>query len=314
MEMHQLEYVLAVAKHLSFTRAAEEIKTSQSSLSQQISKLENELGTMLFVRTTRSVKLTPAGEEFVVHANRIMSEVNEARRCIHEYVSFEKGHISLGIVPVIGHYRIPSLLASFQKKFPGVKLSLLEEQCEELLRKLHSSKIDGAFVQHISPDPSFQFYPLETDKMVLVTSDRHPLAPRKSVDLKELQHEDFIVTPPTCGHHIDFHNACQAAGFEPNIIMTCSSVKTILGLVYEELGVTVLSSYVAEMEWRPGITIISLTPTINRKIVLALQKNVDIQPALKVFVKFTSQWVNTQYNGSNNGSSNSAEMHVLRHN
>ena len=90
MEMHQLEYVLAVAKYQNFTRASEVLKTSQSSLSQQIIKLENELGISLFVRTTRSVQLSPAGEEFVKHARRIMSEVIEARRCIYEYTSFEK--------------------------------------------------------------------------------------------------------------------------------------------------------------------------------------------------------------------------------
>ena len=126
MEMHQLEYVLAVAKYQNFTRASEVLKTSQSSLSQQIIKLENELGISLFVRTTRSVQLSPAGEEFVKHARRIMSEVIEARRCIHEYTSFEKGNLTVGIIPVVGHYRLPNLLSSYKKSFPRVILNLLE--------------------------------------------------------------------------------------------------------------------------------------------------------------------------------------------
>lgn len=294
MEMHQLEYVLAVAKYHNFTRAAEEIKISQSSLSQQINKLENELGTSLFVRTTRSVQLTPAGAEFVTHAQRIMSGVSEARRCIQEYVSIVKGELKLGTLAVIGSYNLPNLVTSFQDNFPGIKLSLMEEQCEELLCMLHASKIDGAFVQITKPNPNFQFYPLVNDKMVVVTSHRHPLANRVSVDIKELQNEKLILTPSTSGHYHDFNNACQAAGFVPNVVLSCSVVKTMLAFVREELGITVLSSKVALAERDSSMKVIALTPTIHRKINLAIRNSDDMPPTLKMFLKFIPQWLKTQ--------------------
>ncbi len=293
MEMHQLEYVLAVAKYNNFTRAAEEIKTSQSSLSQQIGKLENELGISLFVRTTRSVQLTPAGAEFVTHAKRIMSEVAKARRCIHEYVSIEKGNLALGVIAVVGHSNIPNLLVSFQNKFPGIKMTLMEEQCEELLRMLHSSKIDAAICQLPAPDPNFRYYPLIHDKMVLVTHYLHPLANRKSVDIKELEKENFILTPATSGHYKDFCRACQAVGFTPKTIINCAIVKTMLGFVREELGVTVLSSHVVASERDPNLRIITIKPTITRKTVLAIRNSDDLPPPLKVFLKYTSQWLET---------------------
>ncbi len=295
MEMHQLEYVLAVAKYNNFTRAAEELKTSQSSLSQQISKLENELGISLFVRTTRSVKLSPAGVDFVTHAKRIMSEVIDARRCIHEYVSFEKGELTVGIIPVAGHYRLPNLLSSFQKTFPRVSLNLRERQCCELINMLYSSEIDAAFVHLTNDDPSLQFNPLLTDQMVIVTSNRHPLAGRKSVDLKELQSENFIIPPPTSGYNHDFQKACQSANFAPNILLTCSSVKTILGLVREEIGIAALPSGVTSMDWGFGTTNLILTPAIN-SIIFLVTKNKDLFPTLKEFIKFTCQWVNKQNN------------------
>jgi len=294
MEMHQLEYVLAVAKHHNFTRAAEEIKISQSSLSQQISKLENELGISLFMRTTRSVQLTQAGAEFVAHAKRIMSEVNEARRCVHEYVSIEKGHLSLGTIAILGSYNLPNLVSSFQENFPGIQLSIMEAQCEELLCMLNSTKIDAAFVQITKPNPDFQFHPLVTDKMVLVTNHRHPLANRISVDLKELQNEKFILTPPTSGHYHDFYNACRSAGFVPKVVLSCSIVKTMLSFVREELGITVLSSKVAAAERDSDMKIIAITPTIHRTIALATRNSADLPPTLKVFLKFTSQWLKTQ--------------------
>lgn len=294
MEMHQLEYVLAVAKFNNFTRAAEEIKISQSSLSQQINKLESELGTSLFVRTTRSVQLTPAGTEFVAHAQRIMTEVTEARRSIQEYVSIVKGELRLGTIAVIGNYNLPNLIKSFQDNFPGIKMTIIEEQCEELLSMLQTSKIDAAFAQIYRPDSNLLFYPLLTDRMVLLTSHRHPLANRVSVDIKELKDEKFILTPPTSGHYQDFYNACVAAGFVPNVALNCAIVKTMLSFVREEIGITVLSAKVAAAERDPNIKIIALTPTINRKIYLATRNSSDTPATLKMFVKYMQQWLKTQ--------------------
>ncbi|MFX4261849.1 LysR family transcriptional regulator [Pelotomaculum propionicicum] len=294
MEMHQLEYVLAVAKYHNFTRAAEEIKISQSSLSQQINKLESELGTSLFVRTTRSVQLTPAGTDFVIHAQRIMSEVNEARRSIQEYVSMVKGEITIGTIAVIGNYRLPNLIKSFQDNFPGIRVHLVEEQCEELLSMLYASKIDTCFVQVTKPNPHFVFHPLIWDRMVVVVSQNHPLANRVSVDIKELQNEKFIMTPPTSGHFHDFNNACLAAGFSPNIILRCAIVKTMLSFVREEIGITVLSNKVALAEKDPSMKVIGLTPTIPRRISLVTRNSDDTPPALKMFLKFTTQWLEKQ--------------------
>ncbi len=291
MEMHQLEYVLAVAEYHNFTRAAEEIKTSQSSLSQQISKLENELGINLFLRTTRSVKITPAGKEFIKHAKRIMLEVVEARRCIHEYVSYEKGELTLGVIPIVGHYRIPKMLSSFKKKFPRVTLKLIESQCSELFDMLHFSKIDGAFVFRDNSYTYVQYHHLVKDPMVVVTSKTHPLSIRNSVSLKELKNETFIVPPPSSGLHHDFIRACQHDGFEPDILLTCSSVKTMLCFVHEELGITVLpSSVVAAMDWGLGLSTVLLIPAIDEDISLATKNIADSSPILKEFLKLTAQW------------------------
>ena len=293
MQLHQLEYVLAVAKYRSFTRAAEEINISQSSLSQQILNLEKELGVSLFIRTTRSVRLTPVGEDFVSHAMRVMSELNAVERCIEEYVSINKGHLTLGIIPIVGHYSIPNLIAGFKKEFPGVNVNLLEGQDDVLLDMLSCSRIDAAIFQRADPDPSIQYFPLFTDRMVAIMSSRHPLSFRKSIDLSELKNEKFILTPETSAHHHDLENACQQIGFEPEVLMTCSSVKTMIGLASENLGITFLSSEVAAtMMTDSNLAILDLTPTISRRICLAIQKSADISPALRIFMKYTTQWIN----------------------
>ncbi|MDD2553317.1 MAG: LysR family transcriptional regulator [Desulfotomaculaceae bacterium] len=293
MEMHQLEYVLAVAKYRNFTRAAEHVNTSQSTLSQQISKLENELGVSLFVRTTRSVELSPAGVDFISHAERIMSEVTDAQRCVNEYVSVEKGDLKLGIIPVVGHYRIPNLISSFKNSFPRVQLSLWEKQCCELLGMLQNYEIDAAFVHQLCDDTNIHFIPVVTDYMVILTNNSHPLANNKSVSLDELRDEDFIIPPPTSGYNHDFQEACHKASFKPKIILTCSSVKTILGLVREGVGIAALPSGVSYMDWGFGTKNLILTPKINSIIYLAT-KSKNLFPTLKEFIRFTARWSKNQ--------------------
>lgn len=294
MEIHQLEYVLAVADHKSFSRAADDIKISQPSLSQQIHKLENELGTSLFVRTTRYVNLTPAGRAFITHARRILSELTQARHCVQEYATSKKGCLLLGSVMVIGHYDIPKLLSSFLCKFPGIKFNILEGQCEDLLDMLQSARIDAAFVQITKPDERFKLFKLITDRKVLVVNHQHSLANRLSVKLKELKNEKFILSPAASGDHQDFYNSCRQANFVPNTVLNCSVVKTTLGFVNEGLGVTVLSSSVAAAECGAGIKIIPITPAIQSEIVLAVRNSTILTPALKLFLNFTSQWFKTQ--------------------
>lgn len=288
MEMHQLEYVLAIAKYNNFTRAAEGIKISQSSLSQQISKLEIELGTSLFARTTRSVKLTPAGAEFIVYAQRIIAEVSEARRSIQHYVSTVQGELTLGTIASIENYNLQNLINSFQDKFPDTKIHIVEEQCEELQSMLQLLKIDAAFTRITKPDPQFLFYPLIDDKMVIVVSHLHPLANRVSVDMKELVNEKFILTP------YDFRKACHEAGFEPNVILSCAVVKTMMNFVREGIGIAVLSSREALSEKEPSMKVIELTPTIPRRISLVTRNSNDMPPVLKMFLEFTTQWLETQ--------------------
>lgn len=294
MEIHQLEYVMAVAKYYSFTRAAEEINVSQPALSQQINKLENELGISLFVRTTRSVQLTPAGKEFLTHARLILSELIRARHCIQEYATIKKGHLSLGASMVMGYYNIPKLVSFFQDKFPGIKLDILEGECEELLNMLHTSKIDAAFVQITKPDDRFKSYKLVTDRKVLVTNHDHSFAKRLSVDLKDLKNEKLILTPDASGHYQDFYNSCRAADFVPNIALNCSVVNTILSFVREGLGITVLLSGVAAAECGAGIKIIPIIPAIYSEIALLTRSGANLSPTLKLFLNSASQWLKTQ--------------------
>ncbi|MFX4261515.1 LysR family transcriptional regulator [Pelotomaculum propionicicum] len=290
MEMHQLEYVLAVSKYRNFTRAAEEIKISQSSLSHQISLLEEELGICLFLKSNRSVRLTPSGEKFIINAKRIMTDINKVKRTDMEHLPVVDGELRLGTMAVIGYYSLRNLLSSFHESFKGINIDIVEDQCEKLLFMLSTRKIDAAFVQINKPDPNLKYYKLLTDKMVVVTNKKHRLANRESVDISELQGEKFILTPSSSGHFYDFNYACQAAGFSPIVVMTSYVAKNIVSFVSEGLGISVLSNKVAETEKDDNISIIELNPTIQRRISLAVRNTSDTPPTLKLFLDFVQQW------------------------
>src|SRR2546423_4660003 len=137
MEIHQLRYFCAVASHSSFTRAAAAEHVAQPSLSQQILKLEDELGARLFDRLPKSVRLTQFGKAFLVRAEKILREIDETKTQIQEMAGTEKGEVAIGAIPTIAPYFLPYALSSFAANHPGIVINVIEEITPVLLQSLH---------------------------------------------------------------------------------------------------------------------------------------------------------------------------------
>ncbi len=167
MEFHQLEYFLALEKYLSFSEAAESICISQPTLSYQIKKLEKELGTELFIRSTRNVQLTPAGAEFLKYAKRILLDIQTSKSVMLDHTNLTKGSIRIGALRLITNLGITSIIADFIKKYPGIKIQIHQGNTDVLLTKMHRGEIDVAFITTpFKFDHEFTFYPLIKDKKV----------------------------------------------------------------------------------------------------------------------------------------------------
>src|SRR5271168_5027757 len=134
MEMHQLRYVVAVARTRNFSRAAEQCHVSQPTLSQQIQKLEDELGERLFDRMKREAKLTAHGEAFLPRAVRILEEADAAKREASDAKSLLRGMVTVGVLPTIAPYLLPGAMATFTEKFPGVEIVVQEDTTARLLK------------------------------------------------------------------------------------------------------------------------------------------------------------------------------------
>lgn len=290
MELYQLKYVLAVAKHQNFTRAADELCVTPSSLSQQIKKLEDELGVVLFGRTTRSVHLTLAGIEFVEIAKKVMDDISGINTAMQKYVHGESGVLSIGGTPALKVYGITHLIAAFQKTYPKIKLNIHEAECCDLYLLILNGKIDVAFFTAFnklaSESDPLEAYPLVNDELVIVTNMSHPFAAKKEVDLREASEEKFIALATNSGLYLDTIDACKLAGFEPKFVYETQYVDTCLGLVAEGLGIAMLSSRsVTNTLWK-NISVIRLKTGVTRTLYLVTPKRKKISPVISNFKSF----------------------------
>lgn len=296
MELHQLEYVLAVVKYHHFSRAADAICISQSTLSQQVAKLEEELGVRLFERSTRAVSLTPAGKEFVSYATNVIMEITRAKRAMQNYVAVERGEVIIGAIPIIGMLGLTSVIASFQKAYPHLHLDIKEDASDRLWESLQGLEIDVALMtppQGYEHMADFYFHPLLNDELVLIVNQGHPLSVRRIIDLSEVRHEKFIFMKENYGMRRISLDACHGAGFEPAVVYESSQVETIASLVAEGLGVSLLTSRVAKSLKRLSIATVRLHNAPTRITSLVIPKRSHNSPAVTAFCKYTLDYFTT---------------------
>src|SRR5215471_17253643 len=156
MEIHQLRYFVAVADEGSFSRAAARVRVAQPSLSQQIRKLEAEVGQPLFDRLPRSVVLTEAGTCLIDYARQILAAINDARRCVDEFKGKVAGRLAVGAIPTIAPYVLPELIRKFQKHYPEVTLEVVEDVTDGIARRVEVGELDAALASTCAQNPTLK--------------------------------------------------------------------------------------------------------------------------------------------------------------
>lgn len=290
MELFQIKCVLAVEKFKNFTRAAEELHISQSSLSQHISNLESELGIKLFYRTTREVKLLPAGEEFVKYAGDVIERFKILKRRMEAYSELEMSSISIGGMPIIRAYNFYSMITSFIRNHNNINSEFIEGECLDLVELLIRERIDVAIIHKLKSYDSIEFFDLFLDEFMILINASHPLAKKKVIDLEELKNESFILPSKDSASSQEFIEKCKTIGFEPYILSKCGSVNTIIEFVKENLGLAILSMRVATANADSSISIAKMNPSINRTVSIATLKNSYKNNAVLKFIDFAKQW------------------------
>jgi LysR family hydrogen peroxide-inducible transcriptional activator len=240
MELHQLRYVVAVAKTGNFSRAAEQCHVSQPSLSQQIAKLEAELGERLFSRLKRSTVLTAAGEAFVPRATRILAEVDAAHREVADAATQVRGKVRIGVIPTIAPYLLPRVLALTARECPLMEVLIHEATTAQLLLSAAACEIDLAILSLPIADARFVREPLFDEELFLAVPPRHPLTKKRRVRLADLERERFILMEE--GHCLGDQSLsfCQRNDLHPQVAFRSAQLETIQALVASGVGISLI--------------------------------------------------------------------------
>jgi LysR family transcriptional regulator, hydrogen peroxide-inducible genes activator len=246
MQIHQLRYFCAVARTASFTRAAQQEHVAQPSLSQQIRKLEDELGSRLFDRLGRTVRLTELGEAFLPRAEAIVRQVASAKLEIQEMAGAERGRLVIGAIPTIAPYFLPSALSSFARKFPMVQISIVEEVTNELLEFAHDGVIDLALLALPVTANRCLSRELFRERLYAVVPSNHRLASASSIHLAQIKGDPFLLLKEGHCFRANTLAACGRAHLQPNVVFESGQFSTILAMVAAGTGVSVVPEMAVE--------------------------------------------------------------------
>ena len=240
MEFHQLRYVCAVADTRNFSRAAERCQIAQPSLSQQILKLEEDLGAKLFDRLGRSVRLTDAGRAFILHARAILEQMEAARSSVSDKNADLRGSITVGAIPTVAPYLMPSYTSDFARKYPDAKLRIIEETTSVLVDGLRDLSIDVAILALPLRHKDLDVFLIRTEPLFAVLRKDHPRASAESLALRDLRGEPFVMLRDGhCFRDLSI-STCTRARITPNIAFESGQFSSLLGMVAAGVGVSLI--------------------------------------------------------------------------
>lgn len=246
MELHQLRYFCAVADTGSFSRAAQRSHVSQPSLSQQILKLEDELGARLFDRLGRSIRLTELGRAFLPRARAVLRELEAARGEVIERKEAIGGSMTVGVIPTVAPYFLPPHLQFFSKQFPQANLTIVEEITPVLLERLRASQVDVAILALPVRGHEFETFPLLREHLFAALPKTHLLAKRTTVSLKDLGTSPFLMLRDGHCFRDAAVAACGRARMHPRVVFESGQFSSILNMVAAGMGVSIVPEMAIE--------------------------------------------------------------------
>jgi DNA-binding transcriptional LysR family regulator len=285
MELRQLAYFVAVVDEAHFTRAAERLRIAQPAVSQQIRRLEAELGERLLHRDRRAVTLTSAGEALLPYARAALAQVEHGRQAVVALRGLVTGQLRVGLVMPLPGRRVVRAIGAFGRKYPGIELTLVEDETDALLDGLATGDLPTAFLglgPGQEPPASLQAIVVAREPAVLAVHPGHPLAVRRSVRLTALRDEPVVTLTRASRLRTVLETGCRQAGFAPRIVAETSDLNVMIQLVAEGIGVALIPR--SGLEQSGDVVTIAVThPVIERRIVLAWRPGAT-SPAARAFI------------------------------
>ncbi|SEM77605.1 LysR family transcriptional regulator [Paenibacillus sp. OV219] len=300
MEFRQLQYVIQIAKEKNFSRAAEKLHIAQPSLSQQLSKLEKEIGVLLFRRTTNSVELTHAGSVFVKKAQGILDNIEQLKQELDDLAHMRKGKLVVGSLSITGSHVLPIVLPIFAEQYPEIEIVLVEDTPSKLEQLTASGQTDLSLLALPLFEPSLEWVPIIEEEIVLAVPPEHHLAKKSEpIRIESLRNEPFIVLKKGQGFRQNALEICEKAGFEPRIVFESTNIETIQSLVAAGMGIT----FIPKMITRSSVNALTpvylplAPPSPIRTLVIASRKGRYLSRAAEAFIETMKQTTEQHFGG-----------------
>lgn len=251
MTITQLKYVLAVAEHKNFTKAAEKTFVTQPTLSMQIQKIEEELDILIFDRTKKPIELTEIGHKIVAQARNIVNEANRINDIVDQEKGFIGGEFKLGIIPTVMPTLLPMFLRNFINKYPKVKLKIEELNTETIIERLEDGHLDAAIAATPLKNENIKERPLYYEPFVAYVTQNHRLFKKKSIEVTDLDLTDMLLLEDGHCFRDGVINLCKAVADQQDdhFSLESGSFETLVRLANEDLGMTLLP-YLHTMDFK----------------------------------------------------------------
>jgi LysR family hydrogen peroxide-inducible transcriptional activator len=295
MELRQLQYAIQIAIERNFSRAAEKLHIAQPSLSQQLSKLEKEIGVLLFQRSTNSVELTHAGSLFVEKSQKILDMVEQLKKEMEDISQMKKGRLVVGSMPITGSTILPFVVPVFQAAYPDIEITLVEETSSNLETLTMNGQTDISLLSLPLREDSLVYETLLEEEIVLAVPPLHRLAASKEpIRIEQLEKEAFIALKKGQGFRKLTLELCQKAGITPNIVFESSNMETVQSLVAAGMGIGFVPYLISKRSFSELSPIhLTLEGRPTRTLVIAYRKGRYISKAAEAFVSTMKEVMRT---------------------
>ncbi|MGN7477539.1 LysR family transcriptional regulator [Solibacillus silvestris] len=292
MELRQLRYFVEVAEREHISEAAVHLHVAQSAISRQIANLEEELGTALFERVGRNVKLTPIGKIFLEHSIAALKAIDFAAKQVEEYLDPAKGTIKVGFPTSLASYVLPTVISAFKKEYPDVSFHLRQGSYKYLIDAVKNRELNLALLGPLPPkDEAINTTVLFSESIHALLPAVHQLAKRESINLVDLRNDHFVLFPEGYILNKVAVDACRSVGFMPKITSEGEDMDALKGLVAAGIGVTLLpESSLYDSTPRMTVKMPIASPSLRRTVGIIASSTRELAPSEQVFVDFVSKF------------------------
>ena len=285
ISLTKIRSFIAVGENKSFRAASEKLNLSQPAISAHVKDVEESIGLPLLHRTTRSVNLTPQGENFLIRARRALLDLEDVIEDLKEQAALKRGRVSIGCVPSMSSLALPRILSKFGAQYPDIQVEIHDEFAD----KLYVRTLDAEIDLMIGPEPPKQialaFKPVFDDQYVAIVPVDHALADRSFVRIKDLSKDSFLLLTSPTNVRIVMETAFADAGLELVPKFEASNPHTIGGMIHAGLGITALTEMIMPSMMSPQLRCIPISrPRIVRKMGVLFRKGETIGPAAHAFM------------------------------